>query len=143
MPTPSYEELKKMLSTAVTVEPPELTGTQRHRLLNHSIESINSMYYENMDMGKLSGTCTALISSDQIPKARLNSEFAILSQGIQDYFNNIFDPIFPHKKFHIQAVQSPYMPDKLAVILKWGHEADIANNPDKFQTPFFVTDVLR
>lgn len=136
MTTPTYKELENMLATVAITLPPELTETQRHRLLMHSIESINSQYYDNINMGKFSGMCTCLIYSEQIPTTHLDSEFAILSVGILDYFNNIFDPEFPHKKFHIQTARSPYMPNALAAILKWGHEADIANNPDKFQSRF-------
>lgn len=105
----------------------ELTGLQRHRLLKQSINAINSMYYDALGTNQWPQECTLLIESESLNRNNYDREFAILSQGICEYFNEIYEPERPYKKFHIQAARSPYMPEKLVVHLKWGQSAIMAN----------------
>lgn len=109
----------------------ELTEKKRKILLTRMINEINRFYYEQIDNGRFSGETVFMITCEQ---TSATSELALLGERVCEYFNNIFDPEYPRKKFHISTAINHLTSGGLAVFLKWGLHADRANDAEKSTT---------
>ncbi len=111
----------------------DLTETQRHNLLSKAINVVNNFYYEQMDKNKITGETTILIDAGEISHV----EYIILGERIREYFDNIYEPKYPNKKFHIKTICKPPINQGIGIHLKWGRHAEIANRESRhisFQT---------
>lgn len=104
-----------------------LSEKQHHTLLTKTINEINRFYYEQMDQGRFTGETTFVITCEQ---TRLDSDMALLGEKVREYFDNIFDPEYPRKKFHIYTAINHLTSGGLVVVLKWGLHADRANDAE-------------
>lgn len=101
----------------------ELTETQRQNLLSKAINSVNNFYYEQMDKNRITGEITIVIDAGEIS----HDEYIILGERIREYFDNIYEPRYPNKKFHIKTIWKSPIDQGIGIHLKWGRHAEIAN----------------
>jgi hypothetical protein len=133
---------KRPTSTkAQLIGPTELSEKKRHTLLTKTINEINSFYYKQIDNGRFSGETVFMITCEQ---TSATSELVMLGERVSKYFNNIFDPEYPRKKFHISTVANNLTDGSLCVVFKWGLHAERANHPEKYapHIDFIHTDFL-
>lgn len=123
------DEQEQIAARAPLLKQKPLSEKQHHTLVTRTINEINRFYYEQMDQGRFSGETTFLITCEQ---TRLDSDIALLGERVREYFDNIFDPEYPRKKFHIYTAINSLTSGGLAVVLKWGLHADRANHAEKF-----------